>query len=395
MNKKFIFLIIIFIFTGCFYNEYEMPKDAYIDLNDNVFEVFSKKNCLDLIKDSNVEIISKESVLKTDVIGKNIYTLEYRFKNRKYKYNIEYEVKDSTPPVFINVRSTITMELNEGFPCDKIVYADNYDNVPTCRVNGNFDVTNTGTYDNLEFIVNDASLNEAKKKFKLNVVSEIKNAPYTGNPKYIYMDEILRNYKSDNTSIGIDISKWQGNVDFEKVKNDGIEFVIIQIGGQREANESFEIDSKFNEYYRKAKEAGLKIGVYVYNTSISKEDGIKAAKWVVNVLHGDKLDFPIGYDWENWKNFMNYKISLHTLSDSYLSFEETLKKAGYDSMLYSSKYYLENVWMNYDNSKVWLAHYVSQTDYKGKYMMWQMTSLAKINGITDNTVDIDILYRED
>ena len=77
---------------------------------------------------------------------------------------------------------------------------------------------------------------------------------------------------------------------------------------------------------------------------------------------------------------------------SYLAFEKTLKESGYDAMLYSSKYYLENVWMHLENSKVWLAHYTNKTDYKGNYMMWQMTSLAKIDGITENTVDIDILY---
>ena len=48
---------------------------------------------------------------------------------------------------------------------------------------------------------------------------------------------------------------------------------------------------------------------------------------------------------------------------------------------------------NYENSKIWLAHYTSETDYKGEYMMWQMTSSCKINGITENTVDIDILYK--
>ena len=90
---------------------------------------------------------------------------------------------------------------------------------------------------------------------------------------------------------------------------------------------------------------------------------------------------------------MDFKISLHTLSESYKAFEKELNKNGYEAMLYSSKFYLENVWMNYEDSKIWLAHYTSQTDYQGKYMLWQMTSLAKINGITENTVDIDILYK--
>ena len=70
-----------------------------------------------------------------------------------------------------------------------------------------------------------------------------------------------------------------------------------------------------------------------------------------------------------------------------------LKNNGYEAMLYSSKFYLENVWMHFDNSKICLAHYTDKTDYDGEYMMWQMTSAAKVNGITENTVDIDILYK--
>ena len=166
----------------------------------------------------------------------------------------------------------------------------------------------------------------------------------------------------------------------------------MRIGSQRDPSDDIEVDVKFKEYYNAVKDVGLKFSVYVYNTAISTEDGEKVANWVINMLDGDKLDYPIAYDWENWSNFNKYNISLHTLSDSYLAFERTLKKAGYDAMLYSSKFYLENVWMNYENSNIWLAHYTDKTDYKGKYMLWQMTSLAKIDGITENTVDIDILY---
>ena len=167
----------------------------------------------------------------------------------------------------------------------------------------------------------------------------------------------------------------------------------MRIGSQRDPSEEISMDVKFKEYYKQAKEVGLKIGVYVYNTSISKEDGIKTAKWVMNELNGDKLDFPIAYDFESWADFMDYKISLHTLSEAYKAFEKELQNNGYDAMLYSSKFYLENVWTNYENSKIWLAHYTDKTDYQGEYMMWQMTSSCKLNGITENTVDIDILYK--
>ena len=305
-----------------------------------------------------------------------------------------YSVVDNVKPVFIGASNELEILVNsDSNICDKIVFGDNYDSRPNCKINGDYDISKIGIYDNLEYVISDSSGNENNKKFKLKVVNELSKSINNNKPKYLYIDDIINKYKNSNTSIGIDVSKWQGNVDFKKVKDAGIEFVIMRIGSQRNVNDKIEVDSKFKEYYKAVKEAGLKFSVYVYNTSISADDGKKTANWVIDMLDGDKVDFPIAYDWENWKDFNKYNISLHTLSDSYLAFEKTLNKAGYEAMLYSSKFYLENVWMNYDNSKIWLAHYTDKTDYNGKYMLWQMTSLAKIDGITDNTVDIDILYK--
>ena len=392
--KIFVLLLLIFLITGCGYDMYEMPEEVMIELNDNNFLVYEEHYSNELVNNINVELLSDNILLENNNVGEYTYTLEYKYKKRKYKYDIKYIVKDDTPPIFINAPSNITIKVNEENDlCSKVVYGDNYDSNPSCYILGTYDLNKIGTYNDLEYIISDNSNNTVRKKFTLNVVNEIKNNNNTSRPKYIYMDEIINKYKNENTSIGIDVSKWQGSVDFKKVKDAGIEFVIMRIGVQTDPSEDISLDVRFKEYYKQAREVGLKLSVYVYNTSVSYLDGVKTANWVIKTLNGDKLDLPIAYDWENWKDFTNYHISLHTLSEGYLGFEETLKKAGYDSMLYSSKYYLENVWMNYENSNIWLAHYTSNTDYKGKYMLWQMTSLAKINGITENTVDIDILYK--
>jgi len=390
--KISILILSIFILSSCGYNPYEKPEDITIDLNENIFEIYDKHTSKELVKNINTEIISKEVILKNDELGTYTYTLEYLYKKKKYKYDITYEIKDTTPPIFIGASKNITIVKNsEDTPCSKIAYGDNYDNLPSCEVIGSYDLTKIGTYNNLKFIITDNSNNIAEKEFNLAVVSKINNSTNYTKPKYLYINDIKK-YKNEFTSIGIDVSKWQGKVDFNKVKNAGIEFVIMRMGSWRDQNEDITMDPKFEEYYKLAKEVGLKIGVYIYNVSKSEEDGIKTAKWVIDNLHGEKIDFPIAYDWEDWSNFTSYHISMHTLSNSYLAFEKTLKDAGYDAMLYSSKYYLENVWMHLENSKVWLAHYTDKTDYQGNYMMWQMTSLAKIDGITENTVDIDILY---
>ena len=403
MKKKLIIIIAllliiivsgIFIYNNLSYDMYEVPEDITINLNDNIFEIYEKHTSYELIKNINTDIISKDIILENNEIGTYTYTLEYTYKKRKYKYDISYQIKDTTKPIFISAPSNLTMETSDNKEiCEKIIYADNYDNLPICKINGNYDKTTIGTYNNLEYVITDKSNNETKKNFNLTIVDKIKTTNTYTKPKYLYIDDILKNYKNENTSIGIDVSKWQGNVDFQKVKDAGIEFVIMRIGSQRHPNEDISMDIRFKEYYKACKDVGLNIGVYIYNTAISPEDGIKTAKWVIKELNGDKLDLPIAYDFEDWSEFMDFKISLHTLSESYKAFEKELNKNGYDAMLYSSKFYLENVWMNYEDSKIWLAHYTNKTDYQGNYMLWQMTSLAKINGITENTVDIDILYK--
>ena len=400
MKKLFIVLFcllfiggIIFYINSLNYDEFEMPEDVTINLNENKFPVYEKHMSYELIKDHNVEILSSNVMLENEKIGEYNYTLVYKYKKRKYKYYINYEVVDTTPPVFISAPKTLKIEASDDKDvCDKIVYADNYDSMPTCKIIGEYDKQVIGEY-KLEYAIYDSSGNEEKKEFILNVVDKIPPSYAKPNYNYLYMNDILRRYKNDNTSIGIDVSKWQGNVNFEAVKNAGVEFVIMRIGSQRHPGDSIDVDTKFDEYYKACRDVGLKVGVYIYNVAISPEDGRKTAKWVIDKLNGDKLDFPIAYDFEDWQEFMDFKISLHTLSASYKAFRDELKKSGYDAMLYSSKFYLENVWLDYEDENIWLAHYTDQTDYKGKYMMWQMTSMARISGITENTVDIDILYK--
>ena len=403
MKKKWLILIpssiiigisSIFIYNNYNYDPYEVPKDVVINLNENKFNVYEEHTSYELVKDINADIISNDVKLENETVGEYKYTLEYKYKKKKYKYDINYKIVDIIPPIFIGAPNNLTIEATDNKTiCEKITYADNYDNIPKCVINGEYNKTKIGTYNNLEYVITDSQNNESKKSFTLTVVDKIKkNNTYT-TPKYLYLNDIIKNYKNDDTAIGIDVSKWQGNVNFNAVKDAGVEFVIMRIGSQRSPGEEILMDVKFKEYYKAAKYVGLNIGVYVYNTAISPDDGVKTAKWVMKELNGDKLDFPIAYDFEDWSEFNDFKISLHTLSASYLAFEKELQKNGYDSMLYSSKYYLENVWMHYEKSKIWLAHYTNKTDYQGEYMMWQMTSLAKVDGITENTDDIDILYK--
>lgn len=388
--KKLYILFLLFL-VGCSYESYKTPKNITINLNKNVFEVYEKHYSNELISNSDIEVLNNE-IINTNQIGKYIYTLNYKYKNKTYKYDVEYEVIDSTNPILISSPTYIPLEVGSNYYfCDNIAYGDNYDSDLTCYIEGEYDFNTIGTYD-LEYVIKDLSGNEARENFVLDIKKELEKNTYKKGD-YLYIEDILKN-KNENTSIGIDISRWQGNIDFNKVKDAGIEFVIIRIGYPKNSSDEYEFDMKFEEYYKQAKEAGLKVSVYLYTEATTKESGIKAALWIINKLNFEKTDLPIAYDFENWKNFNNYHVSLKELSDSYLAFERTLNRFGYEAMLYSVKYYLENAWMGIDNTNIWLAQYLDKPNYQGKFMLWQMTDLAKIDGIEDNTVDIDILYKK-
>ena len=394
---KVVFILIsIFLLTGCSRDLYDIPDDVVIELNENKFEVFSDVDVNDLIASSNVEF--KNTKINTNIIGEKKFTLDFKYNNKEYKKDITYNIYDDEAPVFISYYGSTTILVNQDiYPCDDAIYADNYDTDLTCIIDGFFDLSTPGKYETY-YSLKDTSGNETRKKLTLNVVEKYKtntnsNSASKDKDKTIYnMDYFIKNYKTEDTMIGIDVSRWQGDIDYKKVKDDGVEFVIMRIGVNSSANGDLEIDSFYQKNIKNAKDAGLKVGVYLYSTAINEKTAIEHAKWVVKTLNGIKLDFPIAYDWENWKWFMEYEINLHTLSACFKSFNDELNKHGYEAMLYSSKFYLDNIWTNINDDYVWLAHYTDKTDYEGNYIMWQLSSNGIVDGIEGN-VDINIYYK--
>ena len=185
---------------------------------------------------------------------------------------------------------------------------------------------------------------------------------------------------------------WQEEIDFNKVKNAGCEFVIMRIGINSDIDKDISKDVYYDRYIKAAKEAGLKVGVYVFTSAINEDMAKEHAKETLKYLDNIELDFPVAYDFENWSKIRSYNINLYDLENSLNAFADTLKEGGYDTMLYSSKWYLEHIWINERKYPVWLAHYTSETNYQGNYILWQRTSVGKIDGVNGN-VDIDIYYR--
>ena len=183
---------------------------------------------------------------------------------------------------------------------------------------------------------------------------------------------------------GVDVSVHNGKVDWQRLKNQGIEFAILRIGyGQNDSQK----DSTFEYNYSECKKYGIKVGVYLYSYAMSVEDSEKEANNCLNWLKGRQLDLPVYYDIENAKgSYRQDSLSKETLTNMALIFLNKVSCFGYKAGFYSSKYWLESkldMSQIENNYSVWVAHYTSllQTTYKGKYDIWQW-----IDGKNDNTL---------
>ena len=394
--KKVVILFALLLMCGCHaYDEYKLPEEATFKAEIKSFEVFDEFNLYDLIDETNMEIISENKRIEPEKVGEFTETIKLKYEKREYKYDLTYKVVDSVAPVYISAAGVRTVKVNDDvYLCDGIVFGDNYDRTPSCEIEGDYDLTTVGTYD-VKYVIKDSSNNENKKSLKINVVDSISTGNSTTNSTKVTLpiSKVISEKKNDSTMIGIDVSRWQENIDFEKVKNAGVEFVIMRMGINSDIDKDISVDSYYVNNIKKAKEAGLKVGVYVYTSAINEKMALEHAKWTVDTLAGEELDFPVAYDWENWSKFRKYEISIHDLSEAFNTFADTLKQSGYDTMLYSSKFYLENIWINKNNNPVWLAHYTNETNYKGDYFLWQMSNVGRVDGISGD-VDIDILYKE-
>lgn len=185
---------------------------------------------------------------------------------------------------------------------------------------------------------------------------------------------------------GIDVSVHQGNnVDFKKVKNSGVNFVIMRAGiGHGEKDKYFEIN------YKKAKAAGLNVGVYWYGKALSVEESTQEANLLLNALKGKQLEYPVYYDIEEKKLFAKGKTLTSNIAKNFC---EIMQKHNYFCGIYASLSYFNNYFTDEVKKRftIWVAQYNTRCDYKGDYKIWQRSSKGSVPGIKGN-VDLDISY---
>lgn len=185
----------------------------------------------------------------------------------------------------------------------------------------------------------------------------------------------------------LDISTWQGYVDFNKVKSAGYNYVILRAGFGREYSQK---DNTFERNYANAKAAGIKVGVYWFSYSTSPSDAYREANACLYCLNGKRLDMPVYYDLE-YQPAMSMSNSNYT--QMALNFCSTIKKAGYKSGVYSSasvySYLLNRQTLINNGVSIWNAQWSSYCSVPCD--IWQYSEKGQVNGIS-TSVDMNYIY---
>lgn len=205
-------------------------------------------------------------------------------------------------------------------------------------------------------------------------------------------------------SNGIDVSKWQGKIDWQKVKNSGIEFAFIRIGYRGENGVVYK-DDNADYNIQQAQKAGVLVGVYFFSTAVSEAEAKEEAEWTLQAIEGYPISYPVVYDCEGYKDSMSrmFDVSSADRTSNAMTFLKTVKEAGYDVMFYGALSEItDEVYWDAERIekqyKIWVAQYSGtvypqkdKPDYQGKTSAWQYTNKGRVDGVSGN-VDMVVCY---
>lgn len=222
-------------------------------------------------------------------------------------------------------------------------------------------------------------------------------------PENTYCDEnfytengFLMYNGSEASAVGVDVSDWQGDIDWDRVAADGVEFAIIRAGYRGYSVGSIMEDDCFVQNIEGALNAGLDVGVYFFSQAITPDEAVEEANFLLEHVEGYDVTYPLVFDWERQYVYTSRtkNITGEVITACADAFCQTVAQAGYTPMVYGNPSDVPN---NLDLSYLthypyWLAHYTSSwspTSFPYNYSMWQYTSSGKVDGITGN-VDLNL-----
>lgn len=193
----------------------------------------------------------------------------------------------------------------------------------------------------------------------------------------------------------IDVSRFNGNIDWQAVKASGIDYAIIRVGYRGWGTGALVLDSMFDENMREATAAGIQVGAYIVTQAINTQEAVEEASFIIEKCRSYNVTLPLVIDVEAAGGANGQgrgdKISVADRTAVINAFAQTVKNAGYTPMVYANKNWLNNyIYANdiVSYCRVWVAQYNSECTYDKRFNMWQFTSSGNIGGISGN-VDIN------
>ncbi len=192
---------------------------------------------------------------------------------------------------------------------------------------------------------------------------------------------------------GIDVSRYQGDINWEQVKESGVEFVLLRLGYRGYGNGALVKDAFADANYQGAKAAGLKVGVYFFSQSINVYEAAQEAQWVMEHIQGWELDLPVVYDWElPADDARTAHVTAGQLTAFTRVFNRILQNNGYGVMVYFNRHHAsERLYLHrLTDYPHWLAMYQEEMSYPYDIAIWQYSESGSVPGIEGN-VDLNLL----
>lgn len=211
--------------------------------------------------------------------------------------------------------------------------------------------------------------------------------------------------ETDEITLGIDVARYQGTIDWQRVAQSGVQFAMIRVGYRAQADGLIKEDPNARYNLQEASRAGLALGAYFFSTAIDEKEAKEEAAWTADILSGYPITYPVVYDCENYDDpdSRQYALTKKQRTDLALVYLETIEKQGYEGMFYGSKNDLQydNAWDTSrieEEYKIWVAQYpdtpypgTTQSSYEGLHHMWQYSTTGSVPGISQ-AVDLNVAY---
>ena len=194
--------------------------------------------------------------------------------------------------------------------------------------------------------------------------------------------------------LGIDVSEHQQEIDWDRVKAAGVEFVMIRVGWRGQIQGRLTEDTMAREYYAGAKAAGLKVGAYFFSQAVTEQEAVAEAEFAMNIIRDWALDMPLVYDWEHVDDGSRTAgMDARLLTDCTAAFCETVILGGYTPMVYFNSFQSQNLLFLEELTAYpfWLAMYADGLDYPYAVEMWQYSCTGSVPGI-EGAVDLNLWF---